>query len=77
MLYLRTLNLINKNSKKEIIKNLNNKSKQKLRGGNIKKLTFINNSRKVQIKGVGKRVVRQTKTGRRYVIINKKKRYLE
>lgn len=77
VLYLRILNHINKNSKKEIIKNLNNKSKQKLRGGNIKKLTFINNSRKVHIKGVGKRVVRQTKTGRTYVIVNKKKRYLK
>ena len=33
-------------------------------------------SRTVHIKGVGKRVVRQTKTGRTYVIVNKKKRYL-
>jgi hypothetical protein len=33
-------------------------------------------SRTVHIKGVGKRVVRQTKTGRRYIVVNKKKRYL-
>ena len=76
VIYLETLNLINKNSKKAVIKNLNETSKQKLMGGNIKRLTFINNSRTVHIKGVGKRVVRQTKTGRTYVIVNKKKRYL-
>jgi len=33
-------------------------------------------SRTAHIKGVGKRVVRQTKTGRSYVIVNKMKRYL-
>ena len=36
----------------------------------------IGGSRTVHIKGVGKRVVRQTKTGRKYVLVNKKKRYL-
>lgn len=41
-----------------------------------KPITKTGGSRTVHIKGVGKRVVRQTKTGRTYVIVNKKKRYL-
>ena len=55
----------NNNNYISIISNMNSNNNHK--GG----------SRTVHIKGVGKRVVRQTKTGRRYVLVNKKKSYLD